>query len=129
MRHRQDEDRTEDNHCEPRTNVHSLIPDKNSRGKRINSRAAGLETPGTRLLRISGKGGVHGVGTVVFTVSAQFCVPVIVIWALTRGITSYASEIVALPAGVEYAAQWLSLRSPRQWPFAAVESKGAPCPV
>jgi hypothetical protein len=72
---------------------------------------------------------VHGVGTVGFTVSAQFGVPVIVIWALTRGITSYASEIVASPAAVEYATRRLSLRSPRQWPVAAVESKGAKGPL
>jgi hypothetical protein len=44
---------------------------------------------------------VHGVGTVVFTVSAQFGVPVPYIWALTRGITSYAREIVASLAEVE----------------------------
>jgi hypothetical protein len=55
---------------------------------------------------------VHEVGTVVFTVSAQFGVPVIDIWALTRGITSYASEIVTSPAKVEYAAYFtLSLSS------------------
>jgi hypothetical protein len=44
---------------------------------------------------------VHGVGTVVFTVSAQFGVPVPYIWAPTRGITSYAREIVAALAEVE----------------------------
>ena len=38
---------------------------------------------------------------VVFTVSAQFGVPVPYIWALTRGITSYAGEIVASLAEVE----------------------------
>jgi hypothetical protein len=45
---------------------------------------------------------VHEVGTVVFTVSAQFGVPVVpYMWALTRGITSYAREIVASLAEVE----------------------------
>ena len=45
---------------------------------------------------------MHEVGTVVFTVSAQFGVPVLnYIWALTRGITSYAREIVASLAEVE----------------------------
>jgi hypothetical protein len=53
---------------------------------------------GTRLLRISGKGGVHEVGTVVFTVSAQFGVPVTNTWASTRGITSFARKIVNPPA-------------------------------
>ena len=56
---------------------------------------------GTRLLRISGKGGVHEVGTVVFTVSAQFGVPVTSTWASTRGITSFARRIVNPPAEVE----------------------------
>ena len=45
---------------------------------------------------------MHEVGTVVFTVSAQFGVPVTSIWALTRGITSYAREIVTSIVGVEY---------------------------
>jgi hypothetical protein len=48
------------------------------------------------------KGGVHEVGTVVFTASAQFGVPVLpCMWALTRGITSYAREIVVSLAEVE----------------------------
>ena len=48
---------------------------------------------------------MHEVGTVVFTVSAQFGVPVVpYIWALTRGITSYAREIFASLAEVELAA-------------------------
>src|SRR6478752_10710738 len=51
---------------------------------------------GTRLLRISGKGGVHEVGTVVFTVSAQFGVPVITIWPWSEGITSSARQIATL---------------------------------
>ena len=56
---------------------------------------------------------MHGVGTVVFTVSAQFGVPVVpYIWSLTRGITSYAREIFASLAEVER----LSSRSSRQWP-------------
>ena len=39
--------------------------------------AAGFEAArGARRAEISGKGGVHGVGTAVFTVSAQFGVPV-----------------------------------------------------
>ena len=67
---------------------------------------------------------MHGVGTVVFTVSAQFGVPVLpYIWALTRGITSYAREIVALLAEVERrpAAFLAQLRA--SGPVAAVESK------
>ena len=36
------------------------------------------------------KGGVHGDGTVVFTVSAQFGVPVTDTWPSIGGITSYA---------------------------------------
>ena len=56
---------------------------------------------GTPLLRISGKGGVHEVGTVVFTVSAQFGVPVTITWASTCGITSFARRIVDPPAEVE----------------------------
>jgi hypothetical protein len=39
---------------------------------------------------IFGKGGVHGVGTVIFTVSAKSGVPVINIWDLAEGITSLA---------------------------------------
>jgi hypothetical protein len=58
------------------------------------------------------KGGVHEVGTVVFTVSAQFGVPVVLyIWALPRGITSYAREMVASLAEVE--------RRPAAFPRAA----------
>jgi hypothetical protein len=37
---------------------------------------------------------VHEVDTVVFTVSAQFGVPVIEIWDWAKGITILASEIV-----------------------------------
>ena len=64
---------------------------------------------------------MHGVGTVVFTVSAQFGVPVVpYIWSLTRGITSYAREIVASLAEVER-------RFPRaaraSGPVVAVESR------
>jgi uncharacterized protein YjbJ (UPF0337 family) len=44
---------------------------------------------------------VHEVGTVVFTVSAQFGVPVTNTWASTRGITSFARRIVNSPAEVE----------------------------
>ena len=63
---------------------------------------------------------MHEVGTVVFTVSAQFGVPVVpYIWSLTRGITSYAREIFASLAEVEL----LSSRSSRQWPVVAVESR------
>jgi hypothetical protein len=44
-----------------------------------------------------GKGGVHEVGTVVFTVSAlRSGVPVVDIWSLRRGITSVASQIVTI---------------------------------
>jgi hypothetical protein len=65
------------------------------------------------------KGGVHGVGTVVFTVSAQFGVPVPYIWALTSGITSYTREIVASLAEVER----LSSRSSRQSPSRSGEQE------
>ena len=67
---------------------------------------------------------MHGVGTVVFTVSAQFGVPVLpYIWALTRGITSYAREIVASLAEVERRpAAFLAQLAPVA-PVAAVESK------
>ena len=44
---------------------------------------------------------MHEVGTVVFTVSAQFGVPVTNTWASTRGITSFARRIVNPPAEVE----------------------------
>ena len=40
---------------------------------------------------------MHGVGTVVFTVSAQFGVPVITIWGLSKDITSLARYIELLP--------------------------------
>ena len=70
------------------------------------------------------KGGVHGVGTVVFTVSAQFGVPVVpYIWSLTRGITSYAREIVASLAEVERRGR-LPRAARATGPIAAVESKG-----
>jgi hypothetical protein len=51
------------------------------------------------------KGGVHEVGTVVFTVSAQFGVPVANIWALINLFTSSASELSLPLARVEYAHQ------------------------
>jgi hypothetical protein len=44
---------------------------------------------------------VHVVGTVVFTVSAQFGVPALKIWALRSDITSVAREAVVSLAGVE----------------------------
>jgi hypothetical protein len=43
---------------------------------------------------------VHGVGTVVFTVSAQFGGPVLATWGLTSGFASSARQIVIYQQGL-----------------------------
>ena len=64
---------------------------------------------------------MHGVGTVVFTVSALFGVPVVPhIWSLTRAITSYAREIVASLAKLNLV--WALIRSVGYVEIHALES-------